>query len=184
MAIYNQGHAAGASIIHPHAQIFSSNLVPNLMAQELSQCQQHFLNFGRSAFVDLVSHELKFSKRVIAENDYYVAFIQFAARFPFETWIVPKYQLSRFDKISHTQLSAVVPIMRQVIKKFGQTLQQPPLNFYIHSAPNSIEEVEYFRWHLEIVPRISTFGGFELGSNTIIDVMSPEIAAEYLNKIN
>lgn len=184
MAIYNQGQESGASILHPHAQIMSSNLVPNLISQELNQCQNRFLSTGLSPFDELIEHEEKFDRRVIAENDYYLAFVQFAARFPFETWIVPKYQLSRFDKISSQQLAALIPVISKVFEKLNRTLKSPPVNFYIHSAPNAIEETSYYRWHIEVTPRLGTFGGYELGGETIIDVMSPEIAADYLNKID
>src|SRR3989344_1978500 len=181
MAIYNEKPAAGASIIHPHAQIFSSNIIPSFISLELTQCQHYFELNGRSSFNDLVGHEQKFAKRVVAENDHYLAFVQYAARFPFETWIVPKYQASRFDKISHTQLAALIPVLTQTFVKLNSALNNPPLNFYIHSAPNSLEEAEYYRWHLEIAPRLGTFGGYEIGSGVVIDVFSPEVAAEYLN---
>ncbi len=181
MAIYNEKPAAGASIVHPHAQIFSSNIIPNLISRELTECQRYLELNSRSPFDDLIAHEQKFAKRVIAENEHYIAFVQYAARFPFETWIVPKYQISRFDKISATELAELIPVLSQSMAKINLALNEPALNFYIHSAPNSLEEAEYYRWHLEIAPRLGTFGGYELGSGVIIDVFSPEVAADYLN---
>lgn len=183
MAIYNEKPAAGASIIHPHAQIFSANIVPNLIARELWECEHYWQLNSRSPFDDLVAHEQKFAKRILAENDQYIAFVQYAARFPFETWIVPKYQTSRFDKISSNQLAALVPVMVKTMGKINTILKDPPLNFYIHSAPNSVEEVEYYRWHVEIAPRLGNFGGYEMGSGVIINVFSPEIAADFLNGV-
>ena len=181
MAIYNEKSAAGASIAHPHAQIFSSNIIPNLITRELAECQRYLELNTRSPFDDLVLHEQKSVRRVVAENDHYIAFVQYAARFPFETWIVPKYQRSRFDKISAAQLAALIPVLTQTMKKINTTLNEPALNFFIHSAPNSLEEAEYYRWHLEIAPRLGTFGGYEMGSGMVIDVFSPEAAADYLN---
>jgi len=181
MAIYNEGQAAGASIVHPHAQIFSSNIVPNLIARELSECARYYQLNSRNPFEDVVALERKFGIRVVAENDHYLAFVQYAARYPFETWIVPKDQESRFDKVSASQLAALVPVLARTMAKINTALNNPPLNFYIHSAPNSMSEVDYYRWHLEITPRLSNFGGYELGSGVVIDVFSPEIAADYLN---
>lgn len=183
MMIYNEKSPAGASIVHPHAQIFSSNIVPNLITRELAQTERYFEKYDTSAFADLVGHEQQFGRRVLAENEHYLAFVQYAARFPFETWIVPKYQISRFDKISTRQLAALIPIITKTFAKINSALNNPPLNFYIHSAPNSIEEAEYYRWHLEIAPRLGNFGGYEMGSGVVIDVFSPETAAEYLNGI-
>ncbi|MDP3992766.1 MAG: galactose-1-phosphate uridylyltransferase [bacterium] len=181
MAIYNEKSAAGASIVHPHAQVFSSNIIPNLISRELAECQHYFELNSRSPFDDVISHEQKFEKRIIAENEHYIAFVQYAARFPFETWILPKYQASRFDKISAAQLASLIPVLAKAMTKINLALNEPALNFYIHSAPNSLEEAEYYRWHLEIAPRLGNFGGYEMGSGVVIDVFSPEVAAEYLN---
>lgn len=181
MAIYNEGPTAGASIVHPHAQIFSSSIVPNAITRELAECERYFQLNSRSAFADLIEHEQKFSKRIIAENDHYLGLVQYAARLPFESWIVPKYQRSRFDKVATTELAALVGVMKETMDKINHRLNNPPLNFYIHTAPNSLDEAEYYRWHLEITPRLATFGGYELGSDVIIDVFSPEAAARFLN---
>jgi hypothetical protein len=35
---------------------------------------------------------------------------------------------------------------------------------------------------MEIAPRIQGYGGYEMGSGTIIDVVSPEKAAEFLKE--
>ena len=129
----------------------------------------------------MIHHEQTFAKRIIAQNDQYIAFVQYAARFPFETWIVPKYQASRFDKISASQLAALIPVLSKAMSKINVALNEPALNFYIHSAPNSLEEAEFYRWHLEIAPRLGNFGGYEMGSGVVIDVFSPEVAADYLN---
>jgi UDPglucose--hexose-1-phosphate uridylyltransferase len=182
MAIYNQGAQAGASILHPHAQLFASSITPNLVKRELEQTERYWNENGHSAFDDLVKHEKEFGHRVLHENNHYLAFTQFAAKHPFETWIVPKDQRSHFSQTTNRELAAIVPVLRDVMHKLNTTLNNPPLNFFIHSAPTSLSNSAYYRWHIEIAPRISTFGGYELGSGIIIDTISPEIAAEYLNK--
>jgi UDPglucose--hexose-1-phosphate uridylyltransferase len=181
MAIYNEKQAGGASMVHPHAQIFTSDIIPNLISREISTTSSYWDNNGTSAFEGLVNHEKSFKQRLIYENDYYLAFTQFAAKYPFEIWVMPKFQESHFQKISPTQLAALVPTMRNVFGKLNKSLNNPPLNFFIHSAPNHLEDLPSYRWHIEIVPRFSTFGGYELGSGVIIDIISPEIAAAFLN---
>lgn len=182
MAIYNEQAPAGASILHPHAQIFASSVVSNLVAKELTTTEAAWNNNGSSAFADLVAHEERVKERLIAENSHYLAFTQYAAKFPFEIWIVPKYQQSHFEKTTDAELAALIPVLMTAMKKLNTTLHDPPLNFFIHSAPTSTRALEYYRWHIEITPRLGVFGGFELGSGIIIDVISPEQAAGYLNE--
>jgi len=38
----------------------------------------------------------------------------------------------------------------------------------------------YFLWHLEIIPRLTTPVGFELGSGILVNPCVPEEAAEFL----
>lgn len=180
-AIYNEQFDAGASIVHPHGQVFAANIIPNLINQELAETERYYRDNGVSAFARLVEHERLFTRRVVSENGDYLAFVQYAARFPFETWIVPKYQSSRFDRVDAAKIASLIPVMRATLDKIAKRLNRPPLNFFIHSVPNTIEEVEYFRWHIEIAPRLSIYGGFEIGSNVVIDTVGPEAAADFLN---
>lgn len=180
MLIYNQGVAAGASIWHPHAQIFASNIIPNHISKELLGAQQYFENTGGCVYCDLLRHELKHQLRIVAENEKFVAFTFYAARFPFETWVMPKQHSVHFEEASNTLAEPLAEIMHELMAKLNRTLDAPPLNFFIHDLPTAVDDADYYHWHIEIAPRLSTYGGFELGSGTIIDVMAPEEAARFL----
>ncbi|PIZ28701.1 hypothetical protein COY44_02800 [Candidatus Berkelbacteria bacterium CG_4_10_14_0_8_um_filter_39_42] len=64
----------------------------------------------------------------------------------------------------------------------NETLNDPPLNFFIHSLPTTSENADYYHWHLEIAPRVTGYGGYEIGSGVIIDITSPEECAKYLKQ--
>jgi len=51
---------------------------------------------------------------------------------------------------------------------------------YIRTLPTTMDSCDYYHWYLEIAPRLTTFGGFEMGSGVIINIIPPEKAAEYL----
>lgn len=180
MPIYNHGPQSGASIEHPHAQIFASPNIPNTIANEVHHTQSYFERSGVCAFCDLMAHEKKEKIRVIGENRDFIAFTLFAARFPFETWILPKKHKSCFENITRDEISSLAKLCNDVFGKIGHVLNNPPLNFFIHSSPTMFEENVYYHWHLEIGPRLATYGGYELGSGVVIDVVSPEKAALYL----
>lgn len=180
MLIYNQGPKSGASIIHPHGQLFAANIIPNQILKELNGAERYFIDTGENVFDAMIKHEKKEKVRLIEENEHFVAFTFYAARFPFETWVLPKNQHARYEEITDSLVISLAQIMRSVMKRFDRTLHSPPLNFYIHDLPKSISSTEYYRWHIEITPRLSNYGGYELGSGVIIDIMSPEEAAEYL----
>lgn len=180
--IYNHGAEAGASIDHPHAQIFGSGVIANSVGREMDGADRYYGINGACVFCDLVNHESSERVRVVYENSNFLAATFFASRFPFETWIYPKKHQSQFEDISKNMLEDFADCMMETLYKIDKTLENPPLNMYIHTLPTILEDSASFHWHLEIVPRLSNYGGFELGSDVIINVMSPEEAAEYLRK--
>ncbi len=182
LPIYNHGTESGASILHPHAQILGTPIIPNHIEHELSGSEEYFSDNGTNVFEDIVIHEQDAGVRVVAANADFIAVTAFAARFPFEVWVIPFADGAHYHRISQNKRASLAKIMRDVIGRLNRTLKGPSLNFWIHSAPTIYDEVKHYRWHLEIAPRVVGYGGFELGADTVIDVMSPEVAAEYLRQ--
>ena len=181
MPIYNHGPEAAASIEHPHSQIFASAIVPNIIARELTHTGLYFSENKSCAFCDLISHEQKQNTRVLFENKDFIAFNFYAARFPFEAWIIPKNHKDHFDNISDAEAESLSEIAILLFGRLNEVLNDPPLNFFIHSAPvDGSKESPSYHWHIEVAPRLSNYGGYELGSGVIIDIIAPEQAAEYL----
>jgi len=181
MPIYNHGPEAAASIEHPHAQIFASSIIPNTISKELLHTAKYHHDKKTCAFCDLVKHELEQNTRVLFENEDFVAFNFYAARFPFETWILPKDHQSHFTHTSGKQLENFSKICQQVFNRLDVVLNDPPVNFFIHSAPaKEKDKMAHFHWHMEIAPRLANYGGYEMGSGVIIDIIPPESAADYL----
>lgn len=182
MAIYNQGQRGGASIYHPHAQLFASDIIPNQVVKEQHGAELYYEKHTRCVFCELIKHEMTQKIRVIYESPDIIACTFYAARFPFEIWAFPKKHLSHYETTTRHDHLAIAKCLKNITDKLGMTLKNPPLNFYLHDLPIAISDSRYYHWHIEITPRVSTYGGYELGSGVIIDVMPPEEAAEYLNK--
>lgn len=182
MPIYNYGPEAGASLDHPHSQIFASSIVPNNIVRELTHCGTYYAEHKKCAFCDLIEHEISENTRIIFENDHFIAFTFYAARFPFEVWILPKKHQSHFYQITPSQRESLAKICRQVFNRLDVVLNDPPFNYFLHSGPlkGETEEMKDYHWHLEVAPRLATYGGFEMGSGVIIDIINPETAADYL----
>ena len=180
IGIYNYGKTGGASIDHPHAQLLASSIVPNEVTLETHGSEHYYEINGRCVFCEIIDHEKQENVRLLAENDDFIMFTFFAARFPFETWILPKNHQSMYENTSKQSIINLATILLQGLTMLDKNLKNPSLNFYIHSLPTTSQETNYYHWHLEITPRVATYGGFEMGSGTIIDVTSPEKAAEFL----
>ncbi len=184
LPIYNHGLGSGASVLHPHAQIFSPSLVPPLIQRELHGSFDHFHRLRQCLFCDIVKHEREFKSRIVAENSTFVAFTFYSARFPFELWILPKYHADRFERAEAQLIDGLAALLPTVFERLNARLHNPPLNLWIHSLPTMLDPAPYFHWHLEIAPRLATYGGFELGGGMVVDMVSPEQAAAFLRASN
>lgn len=184
MPIHNHGAEAGESIEHPHSQLFASCIKPNVIMRELSGSEKFYKKENQCIFCKIIEEEKKEGARVVFENKNFIAFCAYASRAPFEMWILPKKHQHRFEDMKDEDRKDLAKAFKIVLKKLYNGLNDPPYNFYLHNSPTKENHSEsYFHWHIELLPRLTHFGGYELGSGIIIDVVSPERSAEFLRKI-
>lgn len=183
MPIHNLGPEAAASIEHPHSQFFASSIIPTLIEEEMLGSKKYYQDKNKCVFCAMITEEKEQNCRVVAENDDFVCFTFFAARFPFEMWVLPKKHSSCFENVTEVEQENMAKIVFEAITKLNNTLKFPPFNWWIHTGPTKKDNCDdYYHWHMEIAPRVSKFGGYEMGSGIVIDVVSPELAAEFLKR--
>ena len=82
--------------------------------------------------------------------------------------------------IEETELVDFAEILRETLGTYYEKFGDPPYNYYIHSAPTDGAEYPYYHWHLEMIPKLTTLGGFEIGTSMMINITTPEHAADFL----
>jgi UDPglucose--hexose-1-phosphate uridylyltransferase len=70
--------------------------------------------------------------------------------------------------------------LRDVLFMLTKTLNEPDYNVVFHNAPTSDKLREHYQWWIEVIPRISVLGGFELGSGIYVNTVEPVVAAKTL----
>ncbi len=179
--IVNYGKEAGSSIEHAHSQLFAIPRVPSLVRKELTRSRNWKRKRGRCLFCELLEEEEK-GERLILSNQDFVSFLAFAPRYPFESWVMPRAHQPRFEEMEEKDLPVLAELLNRVLKAYFHAFQDPPYNLVLHTSPCRQETQDYYHWHLEILPRLSTWGGFELGSGMIITTSLPEEGAEFLRR--
>jgi UDPglucose--hexose-1-phosphate uridylyltransferase len=178
----NYGEAAGTSLVHPHAQIVGTPIVPEHLRAQYTVATQYYDDTGGCIYCDVVKEERKAKERVVFEGEGFVAFHPFASRSPFETWIAPTHHVPSFGQISTDEAKRFARVLAAVLSKISRHLNDPDYNFVVHSAPLEDENKPYFLWHLCIIPRLTTVAGFEIGSGIFINTAVPEETAAYMNE--
>lgn len=177
----NQGAEAGATLEHAHTQIIATPVVPKRVTEEIAGARQHFELRERCIYCDIVHQELELGTRVVSRNEHFVVIEPFAARFPFETWILPIEHTATFETIPAGQVESLAAVLRDTLRRIHTALEGPAFNYVLHTAPTGGDRVaETYHWHLEIMPKLTRVAGFEWGSGFYINPTPPEAAAEAL----
>ncbi len=189
----NQGVTAGASLSHPHTQIIATPVTPRVVSMELESARKHYELKERCLFCDIIRQELQQGDRVISHIDGMVAIAPFASRFPFEVFIAPEKHSHDFSLMTPDNITAVSKCLKDVLRRLKISLDDPPYNFMLHTAPNvqsRARRANYwttlehdFHWHFEIIPRLVRTAGFEWGTGFYINPTPPEDAAKYLREV-
>lgn len=188
MVFKNSGPAAGASLDHVHSQLVALDFVPPVILSKLA-C-------GGDPFAGLL-REAEIERRVVATTADLVALVPPAPRQPLETWIFPRQPGPWFHAAGPEVVGGLADLVGEVVARIERAAPGAEFNWWLHQAPFSPHSERTgalprgcrawdgqvpagWRWHLEIVPRISPLAGFELGIGCHISIMSPEESARRL----
>ena len=185
VVVRNEGRGAGASQAHPHSQIFALPLVPSRLVDELAEAARRFNERGCCPTCEMVDRERADARRVVVENEDFIALTSFAPRFPYETWIVPTVHAHDFREADDRQLRGLASVLKQVLTALETVESSCPYNVVLHTAPvqPTIGGERAFHWRIEILPRLTIPSGLELACDVFIIGVTPEHAAEKLRAV-
>ena len=167
----NQGKDAGTSLVHSHTQVMALPNVPSLVKEESKASRIH----KKCAYCEIIKKEAK-SKRSIIETKNVVAFAPYASRFNYEAWVFVRSHKKNMEELEDEELNDLAMAIKKIITKLKSI--GASYNFYVHYSPIG----QNLHFHIEITPRIATWGGFELSTDAIINSVLPEDAARFYRR--
>lgn len=178
---HNWGPNAGASVYHPHYQMLAIPVVPPDVTHSLRGSKDYFNDHKKCVHCLMIEWEQKERKRVVYENDGAIAFAPYVSRSPFEVRVFPKKHLPFFENTYDDDLDSVVDALQQSLRLIHGNLKDPDYNFFIHTSPlKNKEDYTHYHWHIEILPKLVIYAGFELGTGVEINPVDPDEAAALL----
>ena len=161
-ALINEGLAAGASLAHSHSQlVWMAEPPPAVRAEEDSDCR----------ICALLEAETREELRVVATDDGLVLLCPPASRAPYELLIAPA---SGHDPPTAERLALAFRLLREMIGRLRRVEGPVPWNAWLHEGSH---------WHVEVLPRLTTFAGIELGAGIYVNTLPPEEAAARLRAV-
>jgi UDPglucose--hexose-1-phosphate uridylyltransferase len=177
----NHGAGAGTSLAHPHSQLVALSAVPEPVGRRRALARAHRDRTGRLLYEDVLSEELRTGERVVAETDGFVVLCPFASRMPFELRISPRAPSPTFADVADHAIAELAAVLHDALACLDREAGDPDFNYVLHSAlPGDAATDEV--WRLDVVPRLATPAGFELGSGLGVNTLAPEDAAARLRR--
>lgn len=179
---HNHGAEAGASQPHPHSQIITTPLIDIDLRKALLNSKKYFKKIKKCVYCRMNDWEKKEKKRIVFENKDFLVICPFASKSAFQMIVSPKKHLSNFELVTEKEKWQLAEAFREALRKLYKALDDPAYNFYLHTAPCDGKKYSDYHWHWTILPKTSTWAGFEIGTRMEISTIAPEKAAEYLKK--
>ncbi|GAA2597699.1 galactose-1-phosphate uridylyltransferase [Streptomyces violaceus] len=195
----NRGAEIGVTLQHPHGQIYAYPFTTPRTALTLRSVATHKEMTGGENLFDAVLERELADERVILEGEHWVAFVPYAAHWPYEVHLYPKRRvpdLLGLDEAARTEFPKIyLELLRRFDRIFGEGEPPTPYIAAWHQAPfGALEDFdgvvrEDFALHLELFTIRRTSGklkflaGSESGMNVFINDVPPERAAERLREV-
>jgi UDPglucose--hexose-1-phosphate uridylyltransferase len=155
--LINEGRAAGASLPHSHSQLVWLRDPPPAVAGEAEGGLRELVAAAREA-------ELGITRRADV-----AAFAHPAGRLPYEATIASEEQIAPWP--DGAALISALEVLRDAVRRLQRVEGPVPWNAWLHHGID---------WHIELVPRLATLAGIELGAGIYVNTVAPKDAAAAL----
>lgn len=164
----NRGADAGATIPHPHGQIYAFPFVPPVPAREAELARRH----GCA----LCAEEP--GERLISELGDWRAWVPFASAHPYGLLLAPVGHLRDLPSLTDESRDALAAILVDSLGRLDRMFDLPfPYMLWIHQGVHLHVHVAPPRRSAETLRYVAAG---ELGSGTLMNPVPPEVAADAL----
>jgi UDPglucose--hexose-1-phosphate uridylyltransferase len=175
---------------HPRWHIVSAPFVPGQIKHELNSARKYYSFKERCIFCDYMHQERRAGSRVICEDTHIVAISPYAARVPFETWVLPLRHSPDFHTVSYDELRSLARMLLRLGRRIRRLAESGGYVLTLHTAPfrrpkaDAWKTIESdYHWHIEIDPCINVLSGLVESGGFHLNPIAPEDAAAILGKI-
>lgn len=187
----NRGEDVGVTLHHPHGQIYGFPYVPSVIERELDSAQAYADEHGANLFDAVIERERAYKSRIVVENDHFIGFVPFFARYPYEVQLYATSPVPDLRTLDPDQYGPLARALKTVRLKYDALFGAPlPHMMVFHQAPVDGGNYEHYRFHIEFYPlqraadKLKYRAGVESGAGTFTVDLSPEAMARELRAID
>ena len=178
----NKGESMGCSNPHPHGQIWAQKRIPDLPRKKTERMTAYFEENGTSILSDYLDLELEEKKRILFENDHFVALVPFWAVWPYETMIISKRHFQHIGQMTSEEKASYASIIKELTISYDNLFKCSfPYSAGIHQSPTDGKNYDGWHFHMLFFPpllRSATVKKFMVGYEMLANAQR-DITAEF-----
>ncbi len=184
----NCGEEIGVTIRHPHGQIYAYPFVPPRALGRLQAGMRHQQATGRHLVDDVIAREVADGERIVAETEHWIAFVPYAARWPFQVQLHPRrsmLDLTELDDAGAEDFARIYPdLLTRLDGLFG--VRMPYIAAWFQAPKGELRAAG--RLYLELFTnrrapdKLKYLAGSEAAMGAFINDIRPEDAARVLRE--
>ncbi|HEU0239120.1 MAG TPA: galactose-1-phosphate uridylyltransferase [Micromonosporaceae bacterium] len=185
----NRGPEMGVSQPHPHGQIYAYPFVTPRTARMIDRATAYRRDRGTNLFEDLLAAEIADGRRIVRATDEWVAFVPYAAKWPYEVHLYPRRRRLDLTELDEPQCDAFPGIYLDMLQRFERLFDTPtPYVSAWHQAP-ATDGRDELALHVELFTnrrsseRLKVLGGTEVAMDAFSNDVGPEEAAARLRDL-
>jgi len=189
-AFENRGAAVGATLHHPHGQIYAYPFLPPVPARELEMQRRHFAVHGHALLEAMIADEVRERARMLYEDERAVAFVPVCARYAYEVWVAPRRAVPSLAALEREDREALARALKSTLLRLDGLWSQPmPYVLVVSQAPTDGAAHPEAHAHVQIYPayrlpgRLKYLAGSELGAGVFTADTLPEDKAAELRAV-
>jgi UDPglucose--hexose-1-phosphate uridylyltransferase len=149
LAFENRGEVVGATISHPHGQIYAFDRVPPLIESRVAALERHRRTSGGCLGCSLAAAGGAAGERLLSGDEHVVTAVPFAPRWPYEVHIrVRRHGVRRLADLQPAEAVSFAAALRDVVTRFDRLFGfELPYMMAILEAPDAPAADD---WHLAV----------------------------------
>ncbi|OLS12398.1 MAG: galactose-1-phosphate uridylyltransferase [Promethearchaeota archaeon CR_4] len=188
----NRGTIIGVSLSHPHGQLYGFPFIPPRFQRQLDGAQVFHEEHSRCLYCEVLANELKIQRRIVCENEDFVAFCPPYAKWDYETHIYPRRHIPSLFFMTLEERHNYAAIIKQLVQKldrFHPNLEFMPYTMGLYQQPTDGGQYPYFHLNMQFYPAMrganqqKFAGSVESHMGTWINSSAPEDVARMLRGI-
>lgn len=190
----SRGAEVGATIHHPHGQIYAFPFVPPAAETEAARSREHGCVVCAGIEREVADHAEPASDRVVRDDGEWVAWVPFASTYPYGVTVACRSHVGRLGDLDDAGRDGLAETMADVLGRYDRLWAADPARspifpylMWFHQAPDVHGGEYHLHLHLappQRAPGVSRFiAAGEVGAGTLSNPVVPEDAARTLREL-